>query len=129
MSEFLAGGTSAMEAARQALNHAVALGTSATGPAGETMAYDPGSVSLRAPLPTPSSLRDFIAFEAHIAATSKRRGQPIPPEWYKAPVYYKGEPSDDHRTGPPTSLAVEHAQVGLRTRVGLHHRAPRHQHH
>ncbi|HNN40787.1 MAG TPA: fumarylacetoacetate hydrolase family protein [Nitrospira sp.] len=102
MSEFLAGGTSAMEAARHALNHAVALGTSATGPAGETMAYDPGSVSLRAPLPTPSSLRDFIAFEAHIAATSKRRGQPIPPEWYKAPVYYKG----NHRTiiGPDHRL-------------------------
>jgi len=37
-------------------------------------------------------LRDFIAFEDHIAATSKRRGQPIPPEWYNAPVYYKGNP-------------------------------------
>jgi 2-keto-4-pentenoate hydratase/2-oxohepta-3-ene-1,7-dioic acid hydratase in catechol pathway len=39
-------------------------------------------------------LRDFIAFEGHIAATSKKRGQLIPPEWYKAPVYYKG----NHRT-------------------------------
>ena len=50
----------------------------------------------------PTSLRDFIAFEDHIAATSKRRGQPIPPEWYKGPVYYKG----NHRTiiGPEDDL-------------------------
>ncbi|HAP41591.1 MAG TPA: 2-hydroxyhepta-2,4-diene-1,7-dioate isomerase [Nitrospira sp.] len=102
MSEFLAGGASAMNAARQALTHAAHLGTSATGPAGETISYDPAAVSLAAPLPTPASLRDFIAFEDHIAATSKRRGQPIPPEWYKAPVYYKG----NHRTiiGPDQRL-------------------------
>ena len=56
-----------------------------------------------APLPNPTSLRDFIAFEEHIAATSKKRGQPIPPEWYKAPVYYKG----NHRTiiGPDEDLS------------------------
>lgn len=94
MSEFLEGGPSAMAAARQALNHAVHQDRSATGPAGETIWYEPATVCLMAPLPTPSSLRDFIAFEDHIAATSKRRGQPIPPEWYKAPVYYKG----NHRT-------------------------------
>ena len=39
---------------------------------------------------------------ADLPATSKRRGQPIPPEWYKAPVYYKG----NHRTiiGPDEDL-------------------------
>lgn len=102
MSEFLEGGASAMTAARQALHHATHLGASAAGPAGETIVYDLNSISLAAPLPTPSSLRDFIAFEDHIAATSKRRGQPIPPEWYKAPVYYKG----NHRTiiGPDQRL-------------------------
>src|SRR5439155_1020020 len=59
-------------------------------------------VRFLAPLPNPPSLRDFIAFEQHIAATSKKRGQPIPPEWYKAPVYYKG----NHRTiiGPDEDL-------------------------
>ena len=57
---------------------------------------------ITAPLPNPPSLRDFIAFEDHIAATSKKRGQPVPPEWYKAPVYYKG----NHRTiiGPDENL-------------------------
>ncbi len=55
-----------------------------------------------APLPNPPSLRDFIAFEDHVAATSKKRGQAIPQEWYKAPAYYKG----NHRTiiGPDEDL-------------------------
>jgi 2-keto-4-pentenoate hydratase/2-oxohepta-3-ene-1,7-dioic acid hydratase in catechol pathway len=65
--------------------------------------YSVADVQLSAPLPDPPSLRDFIAFEDHIAATSKKRGQSIPPEWYKAPVYYKG----NHRTiiGPDDPLS------------------------
>jgi 2-keto-4-pentenoate hydratase/2-oxohepta-3-ene-1,7-dioic acid hydratase in catechol pathway len=99
---FLEGGSSAMAAARHALDYALRLGTSVTGPADETIFYEAAAVHLAAPLPNPPSLRDFIAFEEHIAATSKRRGQPIPPEWYKAPVYYKG----NHRTiiGPDHDL-------------------------
>ena len=102
MLEFLEGGPSSMAAARRALDYAVSLGSSVTGPTGETILYDTAAVSLAAPLPNPPSLRDFIAFEEHIAATSKKRGQPIPPEWYKAPVYYKG----NHRTimGPDQDL-------------------------
>lgn len=102
MLEFLEGGASAMSAARAALEYVVRSGSPISGPAGETIFYDLPSVRVTAPLPDPASLRDFIAFEEHIAATSKRRGQPIPPEWYKAPVYYKG----NHRTiiGPDYSL-------------------------
>ncbi len=102
MLEFLEGGPSAMAAARRALDFVTQGDASITGPAGETVVYDAADVHLTAPLPNPASLRDFIAFEDHIAATSKRRGQPIPPEWYKAPVYYKG----NHRTivGPDHSL-------------------------
>jgi 2-keto-4-pentenoate hydratase/2-oxohepta-3-ene-1,7-dioic acid hydratase in catechol pathway len=103
MLEFLEGGPSTMAAARRAFDYAVTLGPSSQGPSGETIYYSAGEVLVIAPLPNPSSLRDFIAFENHIAATSKKRGQPIPPEWYKAPVYYKG----NHRTiiGPDEDLA------------------------
>jgi 2-keto-4-pentenoate hydratase/2-oxohepta-3-ene-1,7-dioic acid hydratase in catechol pathway len=94
MLEFLEGGDSAMAAARRALEHAGRLGQSVQGPRGEQIFYTPARVRVVAPLPNPPSLRDFIAFENHIAATSKKRGQPIPPEWYKQPVYYKG----NHRT-------------------------------
>lgn len=91
-----------MAAGRRSFEYVVTLGRSVKGPTGETIWYPSDSVQITAPLPNPPSLRDFIAFEEHIAATSKKRGQPIPPEWYKAPVYYKG----NHRTiiGPDEDL-------------------------
>jgi 2-keto-4-pentenoate hydratase/2-oxohepta-3-ene-1,7-dioic acid hydratase in catechol pathway len=102
MLEFLEGGSSTMAAARRAVDYVVTLGHENQGPSGETIFYGTKEVVTSAPLPNPASLRDFIAFENHIAATSKKRGQPIPPEWYKAPVYYKG----NHRTiiGPDEDL-------------------------
>lgn len=102
MLELLEGGPTAMAAARQAFDHAIGLGPSARGPDGEMIYYSEEGIQLLAPLPNPPSLRDFIAFEDHIAATSKKRGQSIPPEWYKVPVYYKG----NHRTiiGPDSDL-------------------------
>lgn len=103
MLEFLEGGASTISAARRAKDYVAAFPASVKGPSGETIVYSVADVQLSAPLPNPPSLRDFIAFEDHIAATSKKRGQPIPPEWYKAPVYYKG----NHRTiiGPDASLS------------------------
>ena len=102
MLALLEGGRSSMAAAESGLEHAIRLGDDARGPEGETVVYIPDSVQMLAPLPNPVSLRDFIAFEDHIAATSKKRGLPIPPEWYQAPVYYKG----NHRTiiGPDEDL-------------------------
>ncbi|MGH7166661.1 MAG: fumarylacetoacetate hydrolase family protein, partial [Nitrospiraceae bacterium] len=99
MLEFLEGGPSAMAAARQAFAYAIRQVENWKGPDGQMAVYPshptlPEGVRIIAPLPNPPSLRDFIAFEDHIAATSKKRGQPIPPEWYKAPAYYKG----NHRT-------------------------------
>jgi 2-keto-4-pentenoate hydratase/2-oxohepta-3-ene-1,7-dioic acid hydratase in catechol pathway len=101
----LEGGASAMARAREVVDY-VKRKDGLRGPAGETLVYSvgtrPDQIRLIAPLPDPPSLRDFIAFEDHIAATSKRRGQPIPAEWYKFPVYYKG----NHRTiiGPDEEL-------------------------
>lgn len=49
-----------------------------------------------------ASLRDFLAFESHVALGAERRGGEIPPYWYEAPVYYKG----NHREllGPGDTL-------------------------
>ncbi|MBX3302123.1 MAG: fumarylacetoacetate hydrolase family protein [Nitrospira sp.] len=103
MLEFLEGGSSTIAAARRAKDYVTTLPTSVKGPSDEAILYSAVDVQLAAPLPDPPSLRDFIAFEEHIAATSKKRGQAIPPEWYKAPVYYKG----NHRTiiGPDEPLS------------------------
>jgi 2-keto-4-pentenoate hydratase/2-oxohepta-3-ene-1,7-dioic acid hydratase in catechol pathway len=48
---------------------------------------DGSEVRLRAPLPRPNSLRDFLLVEGHIR--NARKADP-PEEWYKLPIYYKG---------------------------------------
>jgi len=60
-------------------------------PAAES--YRRGEVTLLAPIPEPPSIRDFFAFEQHVATTRARRGQPVPPFWYEAPVFYFTNPS------------------------------------
>ncbi len=39
-------------------------------------------------MPTPTSLRDFYAFEAHVIAGNAIRGRRVPDEWYQFPVFY-----------------------------------------
>lgn len=57
---------------------------------GERIVHDPREVRLLAPIPNPPSIRDFFAFEDHVKMGFERRGEPMPPEWYEIPVYYKG---------------------------------------
>jgi fumarylacetoacetate (FAA) hydrolase len=47
-------------------------------------------VRLVAPLPRPNSLRDFYAFEQHVATANRNRGRDVPPAWYEIPVFYFG---------------------------------------
>jgi 2-keto-4-pentenoate hydratase/2-oxohepta-3-ene-1,7-dioic acid hydratase in catechol pathway len=45
---------------------------------------------LLCPINLVASLRDFLAFEDHVKNGAARRGGDVPPYWYEAPVYYKG---------------------------------------
>jgi fumarylacetoacetate (FAA) hydrolase len=56
-------------------------------------------VRLLAPIPQPPSLRDFFAYEGHVAAGWRRRGGEIPPAWYDAPVFYFSNPASVHGPG------------------------------
>ncbi|MDX2150453.1 MAG: fumarylacetoacetate hydrolase family protein [Bryobacteraceae bacterium] len=85
MREFLETGPRAMDRAREVLE-------SPLPPRGlnhETLLYRPEDVRLLAPIPDPPSLRDFYAFEDHVKRGFEKRGEPVPPEWYEIPVYYK----------------------------------------
>jgi fumarylacetoacetate (FAA) hydrolase len=55
---------------------------------GASMLFPLAQVRLLAPIPRPSSLRDFYAFEQHVAAARAQRGQPVPAEWYRIPTFY-----------------------------------------
>ncbi|WP_199613957.1 fumarylacetoacetate hydrolase family protein [Paenibacillus alkalitolerans] len=51
-------------------------------------AFPFAGVSLCAPIPKPSSVRDFYAFEQHVKTARAGRGLAMIPEWYEIPVFY-----------------------------------------
>src|SRR5437763_4617349 len=58
-------------------------------------------IALRAPVPQPPSLRDFFAYEDHVAAGWRLRGGEIPPAWHEAPTFYFSNPASIHGPGEP----------------------------
>jgi fumarylacetoacetate (FAA) hydrolase len=55
---------------------------------GAEMVLPLDEVQLLAPLPRPPSLRDFYAFEQHVATAARNRGSHVPPAWYEFPAFY-----------------------------------------
>jgi fumarylacetoacetate (FAA) hydrolase len=61
---------------------------------GENLAF--GSPVLR-----PTSLRDFYAFERHVATMWHRRDQEVPEAWYRLPIFYFSNVSEIRGPGEP----------------------------
>jgi fumarylacetoacetate (FAA) hydrolase len=59
------------------------------------------AVALLAPVPEPPSIRDFYAFEGHVATGWRKRGAEIPEVWYEAPAFYFSNPASVHGPGEP----------------------------
>ena len=55
--------------------------------------YPLADVTLLAPIPRPPSIRDFFAFEQHVATARANRGSQVPREWYEFPVFYFTNPA------------------------------------
>ncbi|MEU0940698.1 fumarylacetoacetate hydrolase family protein [Embleya sp. NPDC005971] len=80
--------------------------------AGERAMRDPDLVvagaeaHLRAPLPQPPSVRDYMTFERHFEGVARRAGArtPVPPVWYAAPSFYFTNPNSVH--GPYDDVAI-----------------------
>jgi 2-keto-4-pentenoate hydratase/2-oxohepta-3-ene-1,7-dioic acid hydratase in catechol pathway len=89
MLELLRGGEWALDAARQAVEHAERVGVTELGAA--TVRHAAADVRLLAPLPRPNSLRDFLVVEEHMrGAVDAGVVREIPDEWYRLPAHYKG---------------------------------------
>jgi fumarylacetoacetate (FAA) hydrolase len=50
----------------------------------------------------PPAVRDFMAFEEHVATARKQRGAEVPKEWYEIPVFYFSNPTAIY--GPDTDV-------------------------
>ncbi len=59
---------------------------------------------LRAPIPAPPSIRDFMAFEDHIGNIQRSRGRDVDPGWYQRPVFYFTNPAAV--CGPADDVAI-----------------------
>jgi fumarylacetoacetate (FAA) hydrolase len=57
------------------------------------VAYRLDQVLLYPPLPRPTGLRDFYAFERHVLTAHSARGKEVPVEWYRFPVFYFSNPN------------------------------------
>lgn len=98
---FFRSGEEGKEAAQLTLEY-VARGLSQgtlAGPQGERIAYQMGEVRLKAPVPRPNSIRDYISFEGHASMSGQRE---LSPAWYQMPVCYKGNP--DSVIGPEETI-------------------------
>jgi 2-keto-4-pentenoate hydratase/2-oxohepta-3-ene-1,7-dioic acid hydratase in catechol pathway len=80
------------------------LAAAETARANPSEVLDVGGTSLLAPIPVPPSVRDFMAFEEHIANSRSRTGQQVDPGWYENPVFYFTNPAAIR--GPHDEVAI-----------------------
>jgi 2-keto-4-pentenoate hydratase/2-oxohepta-3-ene-1,7-dioic acid hydratase in catechol pathway len=60
--------------------------------------------TLRAPIPSPPSVRDFMSFEEHVKTSTEAIGQQLDPGWYERPVFYFSNPAAVCGPGEPVAI-------------------------
>ena len=58
----------------------------------DALSFD--EVTFRSPI-HPATLRDAYAFETHVKTANRNRGQDVPENWYKFPVFYFSNPNNN----------------------------------
>ncbi len=87
MLAFIGNGERGLDAVRAAMAGVAPEGEQ-RGARGERLAYRRDEVRLRAPLPRPRRIHDFMVVEEHV----RNYFSDVPPEWYNMPACYKGNP-------------------------------------
>jgi 2-keto-4-pentenoate hydratase/2-oxohepta-3-ene-1,7-dioic acid hydratase in catechol pathway len=91
MIAFFRSGQTGIEAAQTTIDYMVKQQSKAPimGPEGEKIVYEIAEVKLKAPVPRPNSLRDYLAFEGHASRSGQKK---LDKAWYEIPVCYRGNP-------------------------------------
>jgi len=91
MISFFRSGQAGKEAAETTVDYVAKkqLKTPILGPKGEKIVYEMAEVKLKAPVPRPHSLRDYLAFEGHASRSGQKK---LDKAWYEMPVSYRGNP-------------------------------------
>jgi 2-keto-4-pentenoate hydratase/2-oxohepta-3-ene-1,7-dioic acid hydratase in catechol pathway len=86
------GGARSRDLAEQAVQATLERGWE-TDAVGARIRYRTETIRHLPAITAPPLLRDFMAFEKHLLNVFPKLGREIPEEWYRRPVYYKGNPS------------------------------------
>lgn len=89
---FIEGGVRSRDLADEALAAALEHGWESD-PVDARIRYSAREITHLPAITDPPLLRDFMAFEKHLVNVFPKLGREIPDEWYRRPVYYKGNPS------------------------------------
>jgi 2-keto-4-pentenoate hydratase/2-oxohepta-3-ene-1,7-dioic acid hydratase in catechol pathway len=89
---FVAGAERSREFAEDALAAALQNGWE-NSPTGAQVRHQTEAVQILPAITRPPLLRDFMSFENHLLNVFPKLNRPIPEEWYRRSVYYKGNPS------------------------------------
>jgi fumarylacetoacetate (FAA) hydrolase len=74
-------------------------------------------VRFASPILRPTSLRDFYAFERHVATMWGRRGQEVPDAWYRLAIFYFSNVSEIRGPGEPVWAPAGSAELDYELEV------------
>jgi fumarylacetoacetate (FAA) hydrolase len=79
---------------------------------------DPAELDLGPPILRPPALRDFYAFERHVATMWQRRESEVPEAWYRLPVFYFSNTSEIRGAGDPVWAPAGSNELDFELEVG-----------
>jgi fumarylacetoacetate (FAA) hydrolase len=74
-------------------------------------------IKLLTPVPNPPTMRDFYAFEQHVAAARAKRGVGMIPEWYEIPTFYFTNTSEAYGHDEPVPYPVGSKELDIELEI------------
>jgi 2-keto-4-pentenoate hydratase/2-oxohepta-3-ene-1,7-dioic acid hydratase in catechol pathway len=74
---------------------------------------------LRAPVPVPPSIRDFMGFEEHVVTSMQAIGREVDPVWYEIPAFYFTNPAAVRGPRDPVEISPGSAAFDYELEVAV----------
>jgi fumarylacetoacetate (FAA) hydrolase len=88
------------------------------GPADDDAVLETSDLAFGPPVLQPVSLRDFYAFEGHVATMWERRGSEVPEAWYRLPIFYFSNVSEIRGPDDPVWAPRGSTELDFELEVG-----------
>jgi fumarylacetoacetate (FAA) hydrolase len=88
------------------------------GPDDDDAVLEAADLAFGPPLLQPTSMRDFYAFERHVATVWQRRGGEVPEAWYRLPIFYFSNVSEIRGPNAPVWAPRRSTELDFELEVG-----------